>query len=73
MLKVRVWGCFLMMGALLAAGPAVRAQEEVPTGLTLDEEFARLAEAVPGFGGLYLDDEGTTHVFLKDLSRAREV
>ena len=73
MFKMRVWSCFLMVGALLTAGPAVRAQEEEPTGLTLDEEYARLAEAVPGFGGLYLDDEGTTHVYLTDLSYAREV
>src|SRR5262245_52839888 len=73
MFQMRVWSRFLMVGVLLAAGPAVRAQEENPTGLTLDEEFARLAEAVPGFGGLYLDAEGTTHVYLTDLSLAREV
>lgn len=75
MFKLSGWSCILMLmvGALLGAGPAVHAQEEGATGLTLDEEFARLAEAVPGFGGLYLDAEGTTHVYLKDLSRAREV
>ncbi len=74
MFKMRGWSRFLLIvGVLLAAGPAVRAQEENPTGLTLDEEFARLAEAVPGFGGLYLDAEGTTHVYLQDLSHAREV
>jgi hypothetical protein len=37
----------------------------------LDEEFARLAEKVPGFGGL--GEAGTTQVYLQDLSRAREV
>jgi hypothetical protein len=65
------WSGFLWVGMLLAAGPAVRAQEEGKTPLTLDEEYARLAEEVPGFGGLYLDAEGTTHVYLRDLSRAR--
>jgi hypothetical protein len=61
------------VGTLLAAVPAARAQEENETGMTLDEEFAQLAEAIPGFGGLYLDAEGTTHVYLQDLSHAREV
>lgn len=62
-----------MVGALLAAGPAVRAQEEPEPLLSLDEQYARLAEEVPGFGGLYLDAEGTTHVYLQDLSLADEV
>jgi hypothetical protein len=71
MSKMRSWSRFLLIGALLAVVPAARAQEE--GGMNLDEEFARLAEQVPGFGGLYLDAEGTTHVYLTDLSRAREV
>ena len=33
----------------------------------------RLAEEIHGYGGHYLDAEGTTHVYLQDLSRAREV
>lgn len=66
------WSCLLLVGTLLAAGPAVQAQEQELL-LTLDEEFSLLAEQVPGFGGLYLDEEGTTHVYLQDLSRAREV
>lgn len=67
------WSCVLMVGALLIAGPSVRAQDENEPMLTLDEEYALLAEEVPGFGGLYLDEEGTTHVYLQDLSRAREI
>jgi hypothetical protein len=68
---MRSWSRFLLIGVLLAVVPAARAQEE--GGMTLDEEFARLAEEIPGFGGLYLDKEGTTHVYLQDLSRARDV
>jgi len=68
----RVWGLCGLVGALLAAAP-VLAQDDPAALLTLDEEFARLAEEVPGFGGLYLDEAGTTHVYLQDTSRAREV
>lgn len=63
----------MVVSALLAAGTAARAQEETEPMLSLDEEFARLAEEIPGFGGLYLDEEGTTHVYLQDLSRAEDV
>ena len=70
MSKMLGWGRFLLAGLLLAAAPAARAQE---LELSLDEQYARLAESVPGFGGLYLDEEGTTHVYLQDPSREREV
>lgn len=70
MSKMLGWGCFLLAGLLLAVAPPARAQE---LELSLDEQYARLAESVPGFGGLYLDEEGTTHVYLQDLSREREV
>ncbi len=33
----------------------------------LDEEFVRIAEEVPGFGGYYHDSEGVLHVLLTDL------
>lgn len=69
--KIHSWSRFLLVAALLAVVPAVHAQEE--GGMTLDEEFAQLAEEIPGFGGLYLDAEDTTHVYLQDLSRAGEV
>src|SRR5215213_991335 len=68
----KVLGCgLLVVGALLARVPAHA--QETGTPLTLDEEYARLAEEVPGFGGLYLDTTGTTHVYLMDLSRESEV
>jgi len=37
---------------------------------TLDDEFSDLAGEVPGFGGLYYDDDGTLTVRLKDTGRA---
>jgi len=71
MSKMILRGLFLGVGALLAAAPALWAQAEEPP--SLDEEYARIAERVPGFGGLYLDERGTTHVYLQDLSLAEKV
>ncbi|HEY4591224.1 MAG TPA: hypothetical protein VIJ61_02385 [Thermoanaerobaculia bacterium] len=70
MSKMRFWGRFLCIATLLAAVPAARAQE-MPQ--TLDQEYAQMAVKVPGFGGLYLDEQGTTHVYLQDLSRAGDL
>lgn len=37
----------------------------------MDEEFIRIAEAVPGFGGFYQDRETRRfHVYLTDLTNA---
>ena len=58
---------------LLALWAVIPAQAQTTAPLTLDEEYARQAEEVPGFGGLYLDEGGITHVYLTDLSREREV
>ena len=67
----KIWSLWLLAGTLVAVVPTAQAQEEVPQ--SLDDEFAQQAEEVPGFGGLYLDEEGVTHVYLQDLSREREV
>jgi hypothetical protein len=66
------WIIVLATGAMLAAAPSARAQSTAMPA-SLDDEFSQLAEQVPGFGGLYLDADGTTHVYLTDLSRAGEV
>lgn len=73
MSKMFSWSRLLLVGALVAVVPAAYAQEEGDHPLTLDEEYASLAGEVPGFGGLYLDEQGTTHVYLQDISHAREV
>lgn len=39
---------------------------------TLDEAYARMAEIVPEFGGIFFDDFGTLNVYLTDLSKAQE-
>jgi len=73
MSRIHGWCRFLLVGALLlGAVPALHAQG---TGVpqTLDDQYAELAARVPGFGGLYLDEDGTTHVYLQDLSRAHDV
>lgn len=36
----------------------------------MDERFAALTAEVPGFGGLYIDEEGRLNVFLQDLGQA---
>lgn len=71
MMTLRFWTRILCVAALLGAVPAVRAQDEVP--LSLDDEYAAMAARMPGFGGLYLDERGTTHVYLQDVTRAGEM
>lgn len=39
---------------------------------TADTELARIAEAIPGFGGLYYNEEGYPNIYLTDTSRAPE-
>jgi hypothetical protein len=72
-LILKRWGRMFLMGALLATAPMAQAQDLGGEMLTLDQEFSRIAEEVPGFGGLYLDEAGTTHIYLVDLSRALDV
>jgi hypothetical protein len=66
---------YLLIAILGGAAGAGAQDDGLPAEapFTIDQEYARIAEQVPGFGGLYLDERGTTHVYLQDLSRAREV
>jgi hypothetical protein len=66
---------FLLIAILGGTAVASAQDDGLPTEmpLTLDQEYAEMAERVPGFGGLYLDERGTTHVYLVDLAREREV
>ena len=50
-----------------AASSDLKTQPVGPYGL--DGEFARIARSVPGFGGLFFDDEGNPVVYLTDLSQ----
>ncbi|MEM2591375.1 MAG: hypothetical protein QXI60_02210, partial [Thermofilaceae archaeon] len=61
----------ILLGLILASGfgawsatltpqmPRVPLPEE-----TLDEQLARLAEQIPGFGGIFLDENGRIAVYL---------
>ena len=61
--------------AILSGAAAARAEDQglAETPSILDQEYALIADRVPGFGGLYLDERGITHVYLQDLSYACEV
>jgi hypothetical protein len=68
------FGRLVVAGALLATvSAALQAQETGAPFVTYDQELVRLAEKIPGFGGLWRDPKGRTHVYLTDLSRAPEV
>ena len=71
------WSRTLVAGALFATvltAPPAGAQDGRDPGFrTLDDEYAELADRIPGFGGLFLDEAGHAHVYLTDVSRGREV
>jgi hypothetical protein len=46
---------------------------DVSRPFTHDDELSRMADEIPGFGGLFYDEEGFPHVFLTDVGRAPEV
>jgi hypothetical protein len=41
------------------------AQQQAAAGRGLDAEFTRLAQKMPGFGGMYYDRNGRLHVYVK--------
>ena len=58
--------------ALIFAKPVFPGPPE-ELAATLDEEFVRINGEVPGFGGLFHDENGTPHVYLTDLSQKHRV
>lgn len=74
MSTMKWFGRLLLGGALLAVtvSPALQAQDGGGF-MTYDQELVRLAEEIPGFGGLWRDGRGRTHAYLLDLSWSREV
>jgi hypothetical protein len=74
MSTMKWFGRLLLGGALLAVTvPGALQAQEGGTFVTYDQELVKLAEEIPGFGGLWRDGRGQTHAYLLDLSRAREV
>jgi hypothetical protein len=66
-------GRLLVGGALLAVPVSSTLQAQVEGVVTYDQELVRLAEEIPGFGGLWRDGRGQTHAWLVDLSWSLEV
>lgn len=62
----------LLLLTLLLAIVVVTSSPAVAAGpvVTLDDRLAALEADVPGFGGLYLDEEGRLNVFLQDAREA---
>jgi hypothetical protein len=74
----RSWRPFLFaaLAVVLSCVPA-QLLAQVPGGsarpFTFDDELSRMADQIPGFGGLYYDEKGLPHVYLTDTSRAATV
>lgn len=58
----------------LGEARAVRSQGSPASGarLTIDDEYARIADEVPGFAGIYFDGSGVPVVLLKNSQAASE-
>lgn len=66
-------GGWVVSIACLLWGPSAILAQPLQSPRTLDDELVRMAEEVPGFGGLYHDEDGTPHVFLTDLTQLPKV
>lgn len=62
----------LGLAALATLPAAAEGARQAGPRVTADVEFSRIAEAVPGFGGLFYDENGIASVYLTDLARASE-
>ena len=49
--------------------PVLRQESIVGRPLSLDERYAEIADAVPGFGGMYVDSSGTVILALKPKTK----
>jgi len=61
-----------LLGSLLLFGLAAPAgAPPLPALGSADDQLLALGRAIPGFGGLFLDDSGTANVYLRDPARER--
>ncbi len=60
----------LVLAVLAALAGALAASAAGAPVVTLDDRLAALTTTVPGFGGLYLDQDGHLNVFLEDAGQA---
>lgn len=69
--RITVLGVIALL-AVIAGGctffqPGFNTQPNAPQ--TIDERFAKIAQNVPGFGGMFLDEQGKLNIYLTDKTR----
>ena len=69
--RVTVLGVMALL-AVIAGGctffqPGINTQSNAPQ--TIDERFAKIAQNIPGFGGMFLDEQGKLNIYLTDQTR----
>lgn len=59
---------FAMLGSGWARTDAAQPQDQRPTrsGTTLDDKLVRIAGQLPGFGGMFFDENGVLNVYMKE-------
>jgi hypothetical protein len=60
-------GLTLLLGGCALFQSGIDSQNAQPTDpLTIDEKYLKIAQSVPGFGGMFIDQTGTLNVYLTD-------
>jgi len=70
--KVRILMVFAMVLTIAGCSGGCQQRVEKPPGLymlTLDQMFLKVAEEEPGFGGMFIDQDGVLNVHLIDVSK----
>ncbi len=58
----------------MLVGAALLAMAAMPVpAIASDDELLKMAKEIPGFGGMYVDDNGALTVYMQDVSRAPEI
>ena len=71
--RLTVLGVIALL-AVIAGGctffqPGMNDQTQTNAPQTIDERFAKIAQSVPGFGGMFLDEHGKLNIYLTDQTR----
>ncbi|MBI3659079.1 hypothetical protein HY230_01235, partial [Candidatus Acetothermia bacterium] len=71
--RITVLGVIALL-AVIAGGctffqPGMNDQTQTNAPQTIDERFAQMAQNVPGFGGMFLDEHGKVNIYLTDQTR----
>lgn len=57
----------LVGGCATTEGRNTQDQSSIRAGITLDDKFLKIAEKIPGFGGMFFDEHGVLNVYIKAL------